>query len=140
LIVFFVLTATFIIVPLGFLYLTTQRAREPFHHALQHIWGELTWGFYVADCQKLGDTIVVALNQYKNDHGEYPDELSSLIPHYLPEIPDHFVGNKKWEYGRSYEAGEYDDVFTLTFHPSRSRCMPCCTYFSMEEKWEIQEF
>jgi hypothetical protein len=34
-----------------------------------------------------GNTIVVALEGYKQDHGTYPEKLESLVPAYLHEIP-----------------------------------------------------
>lgn len=42
-------------------------------------------------CDKLnrdvGDTIVVALEAYKETHGEYPQTLDQLVPEYLPAVP-----------------------------------------------------
>jgi hypothetical protein len=36
---------------------------------------------------RVGDRLVWALAQYRNDKGEYPDSLDRLIPGYLKEIP-----------------------------------------------------
>ena len=36
---------------------------------------------------QIGDRLVQAIAQYRNDKGEYPDSLDRLIPGYLEEIP-----------------------------------------------------
>lgn len=50
------------------------------------------WGWITAQ-----DTIQrtqMALQRYRGDHGEYPSELSQLVPTYLPEVPrDPFSGS-----------------------------------------------
>ena len=105
-------------------------------HIIQDTWRELTWQPDIADCQEIGNTIVIALEQYKNDHGQYPDQLSLLVPHYLSNIPDHLVGDKKWE----YELSSNKDAFTLTFCPCLYRSMPNYTYYSLPKKWVIVDF
>ena len=35
-----------------------------------------------------GDTIINAVEKYKNDIGEYPEKISDLQPHYLENIPE----------------------------------------------------
>jgi len=55
-----------------------------------------------------GNAIVVALNSYKRDHGEYPKDLNALVPAYLPEISEPFRG-AKWGYNAD------DDGFLLEF-------------------------
>jgi hypothetical protein len=37
--------------------------------------------------RQTGNTIVTALEAYKQDHGTYPEELEDLVPTYLPAIP-----------------------------------------------------
>ncbi|MFC1737024.1 hypothetical protein ACFL1X_12980 [Candidatus Hydrogenedentota bacterium] len=49
--------------------------------------------------------IALALNRYKQDSGEYPEELAKLVPQYLEEIPlDMFTGKEMLYYrdGESY--------------------------------------
>lgn len=37
--------------------------------------------------------VAIALELYRRDHGTYPDSLTALVPHYLPEPPvDHSTG------------------------------------------------
>lgn len=37
--------------------------------------------------------VAIALELYRRDHGTYPEDLSALVPHYLPEPPvDHSTG------------------------------------------------
>jgi len=55
-----------------------------------------------------GNAIVVALNSYKRDHGEYPKDLNALVPAYLPEVLEPFKG-AQWEYTSR------DEWFLLVF-------------------------
>lgn len=34
------------------------------------------------------ETVIVALKQYRQSHGAYPDKLEQLVPEFLPAIPD----------------------------------------------------
>lgn len=45
-----------------------------------------------------GNVIINALNQYKRDHGIFPDELADLVPDYLPSIPMPTAGARSWTY------------------------------------------
>jgi hypothetical protein len=47
-----------------------------------------------------GNTIVQSLEQYRADHGDYPDTLSDLCPKYLKAIPSPKWGIRKWRYSR----------------------------------------
>ena len=50
----------------------------------------LTFSYTGENLSKLamnGEPIVDALEKYKNDHGEYPEKLSQLIPEYIQSIP-----------------------------------------------------
>jgi hypothetical protein len=58
----------------------------------------------VATCDALnrraGDTVVQALKTYRNDHQAYPDDLASLVPGYLPALPQaHCFAPFGWFHG-----------------------------------------
>ncbi len=40
------------------------------------------------DAKKRFGPVITALEQYRNDRGEYPDSLNNLTPTYLSEIPN----------------------------------------------------
>ena len=46
-------------------------------------------GFCDAQTMRIGNTIIDAIQRYKQDHGAYPAELAILVPDYLPSIPSH---------------------------------------------------
>jgi hypothetical protein len=46
----------------------------------------ITFGCFELN-QLTGNTIVVALEAYRQDRGTYPEELEALVPEYLPAIP-----------------------------------------------------
>ncbi len=52
----------------------------------------------VAESQRRGETIVLALRQYNIDHSVYPAALNDLVPKYLTAIPAPTVGTRKWKY------------------------------------------
>ncbi|MHC5539814.1 hypothetical protein ACYOEI_16465 [Singulisphaera rosea] len=42
-----------------------------------------------------------ALAQYRRDKGDYPEELSLLVPRYLPQIPStQMIGYPDWIYSK----------------------------------------
>jgi hypothetical protein len=47
---------------------------------------------------EIGDQIIAALEKYNTDQGHYPQELSELLPRYLPAITPPKFGEKKWTY------------------------------------------
>jgi hypothetical protein len=65
------------------------------------------WFFYhyepwdmknVLDTVSIGDEIVVALEQYKQDFGQYPTSLEVLVPDYLRRVRNPRAGFTKWHY------------------------------------------
>jgi hypothetical protein len=60
-----------------------------------------------------GNPIVQAIAKYRQDHGEFPQQLDMLIPIYLPEIPQTTRG-ESFEYKLDRLQGYYlcFDVFT----------------------------
>jgi len=50
---------------------------------------------------RVGDQLVLALTQYRNDKGEYPDSLNRLIPGYLEQIPfTGMIAYPEFSYGK----------------------------------------
>ena len=45
--------------------------------------------------------LIEAINAYKLDRGNYPNQLEELVPEYLDQIPQPIVGSGEWSYGTS---------------------------------------
>jgi len=71
--------------------------------------------------------IVMALDQYKLDHGQFPRQMNSLIPIYLQEIPK-TTGNKSFTYTPDEVEGYY-----LCFDYRQSS--ECC-YMQRLQVWD----
>lgn len=69
---------------------------------------------------RLAEPIIVALEQYHEDKGEYPASLEDLIPDYLDEIP-----SGEWIEGFRYDQDQ--DSYALSFDYV-GPCMNTCTY------------
>lgn len=66
---------------------------------LVYFWNHATWSEGEVDkTTKQGDSVVVALESYKEVEGNYPPSLSRLTPTYIAEIPQPTVGSEAWEY------------------------------------------
>ena len=59
-------------------------------------------GVDIALTQETGNSIVHALHRYQEQHKNYPDTLSELLPSYITMIENPKVGNKKWDYVREH--------------------------------------
>jgi hypothetical protein len=66
----------------------------------------------LARTERHGNTIVAAIESYRESQGTYPRALSDLVPTCLPEIPKPEWGLEKW----SYES--WEDGFTLGVYES----------------------
>jgi hypothetical protein len=65
--------------------------------------------------QQRGDRIVMALTQYRADHGRYPESLGELSPAYLKDIPHPTWGLREWKYrGQTSEFNLRVDESTRT--------------------------
>ena len=54
--------------------------------------------------------MTVALEQYKEDQGEYPQSLTHLTPAYLPRIPDTgYAEHRQFRYRRAPDPGGNSD-------------------------------
>jgi|SRR3989304_4177669 len=49
--------------------------------------------------QQRSEIIISAVNQYHQDNGRYPDTLQTLVPAYLPEIPEPRIAPGEFYYG-----------------------------------------
>ncbi len=45
--------------------------------------------------------LIEAINAYKLDRGNHPNQLEELVPEYLDQIPQPIVGSGEWSYGTS---------------------------------------
>ena len=82
---------------------------------------------------KLYTPIADALENYKTDHGSYPESLDVLIPLYLEKIPEHTDPNRptKALYKKNFEG------FTLNFRyggPGINNC----EYNSKSKTWKCE--
>jgi len=66
------------------------------------------------------EPIIKALDQYKTDHGTYPEKLDELVPGYLPTKPS---VTEELEY--SYSG--HGDTYSFSFH-YRGPGLNTCTY------------
>lgn len=66
------------------------------------------------EASHIGDNIVQALRQYRDDHGRYPDHLDQLVPEFIEEIPyTGMIGYPRFGYQKDYQwlrpqPGEYE--------------------------------
>jgi hypothetical protein len=71
--------------------------------------------------------LIEALEAYEHDHDRYPENLNTLTPKYLRDIPEPAIGNE-WSY---YNRGAYYD---LEFHADPTSG-PFWLYRSKGGKW-----
>lgn len=74
------------------------------------------------------EPIIAALEQYKADHGSYPEKLAELAPDYLPAAP-----SKTDELDFSYSST--GDNYKFSFH-YYGPGMNTCTYTPEEKEWD----
>ena len=67
----------------------------------------------VYDDQILGDQIIRALDEYRNHAGRYPNDLTELVPEYLPIIAPPRYGERRWDYNRHVDTSTGKDSFGL---------------------------
>jgi len=84
----------------------------------------------VAETQLRGDRIAAALNNYRQDEGEYPTSLDALVPTYLSEVPPPTAGNGLW----GYESYDRNSRFRLWFEGT-AEDTPVYIYDSTTKKW-----
>ena len=64
----------------------------------------------VEESRRRGDEIIAAMSRYREEKGEYPEDLAELVPEYLVELRQPLVGPRRWGYVRDEEKG-----FVLSF-------------------------
>jgi hypothetical protein len=89
--------------------------------------------------QERASVLIKALEQYKEDFGKYPSNLTQLIPEYLSSIP-----RPAWRYEYDYTAyrigspsnplENYEIVFRL-----RGNADDWCCYGSEMKEWECYD-
>lgn len=73
------------------------------------------------------EPIIAALEQYKTDHGSYPEKLDQLAPDYLPAPP---TAPEGLDYSYSSDGSTY----SFSFH-YRGPGLNTCTYKSEVKEW-----
>lgn len=76
--------------------------------------------------KQTAETIIIAIDQYQLDHGEFPDSLDLLVPDYLTGIPGTIRGGD-FEYYPFHDSDRGDD-YELCFYDdtTRSTDYGCC--------------
>ena len=52
----------------------------------------------VQKSKEAGSMVQSALEEYRTQNGSYPTDLQTLVPAWLPKIPQPTVGQKRWKY------------------------------------------
>ena len=84
--------------------------------------------------QEKAVSLLMALEQYKTDTGQYPSSLELLIPTYLPTIPQPASG---WQY--QYQSLESGEEFILSFAIGKSMDGDYCEYTSITKHWQCSD-
>lgn len=63
-----------------------------------------------------GCQIILALEGYHSDHGEYPASLDLLDAQYIESIPQPVVGPRQWTY---FTEGDNNQIFCLNADTGR---------------------
>ena len=90
--------------------------------------------------------IIEAIEKYKKDNGKYPENLSDLVPKYIPSIKNPNLGVKKWKYVRFFGDKRYapnlrGEGYELTvFERDDSyECIFFTKYPSGKEIWYVDQ-
>jgi hypothetical protein len=85
--------------------------------------------------QEQGGVIIVAIEQFQNDKGRFPDSLNELLPKYLCQLPDTITG-QKYSY-QLLQPSEFNSwsSYLLSFEISK-KVNTGCTYLSGLSQWE----
>jgi hypothetical protein len=92
---------------------------------------KIDWLTEIKDGKERSNGIVNALEEYRIDYGQYPSDLSKLVPIYLQSIPI-TITDQKFRY-LFFENNTYE----LTFHIScRTDLNTNCTYTKQDDFWD----
>jgi hypothetical protein len=86
----------------------------------------------VQHSQAIGDEIVAALEAYREGNGVYPEDLTQLVPSYLPELRNPTAGNGEWSYYRDAEEHRMRLAFGVG---NMGWPYPCYYWDSAEGRW-----
>ena len=84
---------------------------------------------YVANDRSQPDMLVSKLEEYKRQHGVYPEQLDAMVPALLPAIPK--IGLMSFQYRRKEDTSSY----WLSYRPSIAGP---CSYTPERGKWKCQ--
>lgn len=84
---------------------------------------------YVSNDQSQPDMLVSKLEEYKRQHGVYPEQLDAMVPALLPAIPK--IGLMSFQYRRKEDTNSY----WLSYRPSIAGP---CSYTPERGKWKCQ--
>jgi hypothetical protein len=79
--------------------------------------------------QVVAQDLVLALSEYEQDHGRFPERLEALVPTYISNIPQTTTG-QSFEYTIDDLQGYY-----LCFYVTRSTDWGCC-FNQRLEMWD----
>lgn len=88
----------------------------------------------VADSKRSGSQIARALKSYYDDHGNYPKQLSDLVPKHIASIQPPAAGVPRWFYETSEDGKEFLLQFGSLAH-TYDRPYPSWGITSREFKW-----
>ena len=62
------------------------------------------------------EPVIIAIEKYYQDHGNYPSDLTILVPQYLPKIPGIYIANGERLTYKPEPLTEHAIVTSFTFH------------------------
>lgn len=99
----------------------------------------------LAESQALGQPIIAAIERYKLARGKYPENLSELVPEFIPSISQPSAGNKAWFYERDTPKSRPDgrtETFTLGIGDQREltfwNVVHTYEYFDVRGTWVLK--
>ncbi len=88
----------------------------------------------VQEGQERADKLLIALEQYKHDTGNYPSDLDLLVPTYLPTIP-----RPAWRWSYEYERQSDGEKFVISFMVGKNIDGDYCEYSSLAQTWQCTD-
>lgn len=104
-------------------------ARARFAKAVVYGTAAIAISFNISKSQNETDLLVSKLEEYKRQHGVYPERLDAMVPALLPAIPK--VGSMSFQYKRKEDTSSY----RLSYRPSIAGP---CSYTPESGKWKCQ--
>lgn len=104
-------------------------ARARFAKAVVYGTAAIAISSNISKSQNETDLLVSKLEEYKRQHGVYPERLDAMVPTLLPAIPK--VGSMSFQYNRKEDTSSY----RLSYRPSIAGP---CSYTPERGKWKCQ--